>query len=128
MLFRSKVCDIFRLLRVQIRSRAGCDNNRFWLYNGFDYWVTRRTPQVEQELLTLSEQQNSPRVLWGSCYSGFVFHCGDVRSTLSFVSFCWPWSCLSFDLTIFVCPFGIFEFLVTVFTCKKQVLTVKEKF
>ena len=30
---------------------------------------------------------------------------------LSFVSFCWPWSCLSSDLTIYVCPFGIFEFL-----------------
>ena len=31
---------------------------------------------------------------------------------LSFVSFCWPWSCLSSDLTISVCPFGIFEFLL----------------
>ena len=31
---------------------------------------------------------------------------------LSFVSFCWPWSCLSSDLTIYVCPFGIFEFLL----------------
>src|SRR5210317_1120215 len=30
---------------------------------------------------------------------------------LSFVSFCWPWSCLSSDLMISVCPFGIFEFL-----------------
>ena len=28
-----------------------------------------------------------------------------------FVSFCWPWSCLSSDLTISVCPYGIFEFL-----------------
>ena len=33
---------------------------------------------------------------------------------LSFVSFCWPWSYLSSDLTISVCPFGIFEFLVQI--------------
>ena len=30
---------------------------------------------------------------------------------LSFVSFCWPWSCLSSDFMIFVCSFGNFEFL-----------------
>ena len=27
------------------------------------------------------------------------------------VLFCWPWSCLSCDLSICVCPFVIFEFL-----------------
>ena len=30
---------------------------------------------------------------------------------LSFVSFCWLWYCLSSNLTISVCPYGIFEFL-----------------
>ena len=33
------------------------------LYTGFDYWVTRRVPLVEQELLTLPEHLKSPSFL-----------------------------------------------------------------
>ena len=32
---------------------------------------------------------------------------------LSFISFCWPWSSLSSELTISDCLFGIFEFILT---------------
>ena len=35
----------------------------------------------------------------------FSFQCSVVCSIcLSFISFCWPCSCLSYDWTIFVCP------------------------
>ena len=53
----------------------------------------------------------SPWILQGWCYSSFCFQCS-VVCPMSFDLFCWPWSCLSSDLTISVCPFGIFKFLM----------------
>ena len=70
-----------------------------WLYTGFDYWVTR-LPLMEQELLTLPEHLNStwfcrvrdPPALVFCSFSGVL--------CLSFVLFCFPWSCLSSDFCL----------------------------
>ena len=45
-------------------------------------------------------------ILTGSCYSSFSFLFSVVLCVqyLSFVSFCFPWSCLFSDLMISVCP------------------------
>ena len=58
------------------------------------------------------EHLNSPWFLEGSCYSALIFSVVLSVLCLSFVSFCWLWFCLSSDLTISVCPFGIFQFLL----------------
>ena len=51
--------DIFRLSWIKIHSYTYCDHHRLWLNCDCDYWVTRRVPLVEQELLTLPEHLNS---------------------------------------------------------------------
>jgi hypothetical protein len=73
---------IWYVLLVVITSRSF---PRSWFITGFVTRLTRRVPLVEQELLTLSEQMNSPRILSG------------VRVTWSLVLYvCFVDRCLSF--------------------------------
>jgi len=108
--------DIFRLSWIKIRSYTYCDQHRLWLYPGFDYWVTRWVPLVEQELLTLPEHLNSPWFLYGSCYSSFSFQCSVVCSMFVFRFILLAMVLSVLDLTISVYPFGIFEFLLSNFS------------
>ena len=54
-------------------------------------------------------------VLQGSCYSSLSFQC-IVVSSFCRSSYCFPWSCQSSDLTISVCSFDIFKFLLQYLT------------
>ena len=46
------------------------------------------------------------------CYCSLSFQCGVVFSVFAFISFCWPWSCLSSEVTISVYPLGIFDLVM----------------
>jgi hypothetical protein len=75
-----------------------------WFITGFVTKLTRRVPLVEQELLTISEQMNSPPILSG------------VRVTLSLVWYvCFVDRCLSF-----LCCF--FWLLCWLFLCNTRIL------
>ena len=80
------------------RQDAVCVNHRLcminhWLQIQVTWWL------VEKELFTLPEHLSLPFVLW--CYSSI-----SSKFFLPSISFC-----LSFDLTIFVCPFCLYKFL-----------------
>ena len=104
---------------VILRTPTNIRHSVVWLFRVgvkcFDVLPHKRSsvksPIVQQELLSLPEHLNSSQVLQGPCYSSFSFHISVVCS-MSLVSFCWTWSCLSYDLMISVCPFGMFEFLL----------------
>ena len=50
----------YSLLRILTSKCRGFYLRLKWLFTGFDYWVTRWVPLVEQELLTLPKHLNSP--------------------------------------------------------------------
>jgi hypothetical protein len=88
---------------------------RSWFINGFVTRLTRRVPLVEQELLTLSEQMNSPSILSG------------VRVTRSLVLYvCFVDRCLSFCTFssghCVCCSSAIYGFLFPLW-CLQTILT-----
>ena len=72
------------------------------LITGFVTKLTRRVPQVDQELLPFRSTWVHPRFKWGSCYSISSFYACFVDRCLSFCTF-------SFDHCVF-CSFSVYGF------------------
>ena len=70
----------------------------FMTYHRFETRLTRRMPQVEQELLTFPVHLSSPQVFWGgSSYTIFSCMCMFCRSLFVLLYFLfWPLCCLFF--------------------------------
>ena len=68
--------------------------------------VTRRFPQVGQELLSIPEHLNSPPIFSGVCVARSLVFCVVFRRSLLVLLtfFIWPLCCLFFDLRILITP------------------------
>jgi hypothetical protein len=83
-----------------------------WLITGFETWLTRREPLVEQELPTLSEHLSLPPVYSGVRVTRSIVLCVCfVDRCLSFCTFFfWPLCCLFlFDLRVLNTPWVSFR-------------------